>query len=1423
MMRMRGGGDESQHEQEQENEETAIVLDDEDKALSQTPVAKKEADESMSPPTDRVKRQLSFGSASSAESKQSRLHKFFRSPSSFSDDSSIHETPSPPPKRPRHRMEDTLREMLKSGQLSLDGKKLTLTAHEDVIPKLQQEVGKKFGRFGGRPMKPVSERRGIMGGQKSNRRKANEKPRQFELPVSMKNRICQQIYETRGHHPAEQDMLKAFAKKSKMRLDKLQDIWANRSTWAQLEKKDHGNMIGGEHSKQRPRMRAEGAGAKRQFPEVVQKLGHWLDKERAHGHQVLQRHLAWQYELLLQEHMVELTELLESEKSKDMSTEERQQHEVKLKLAEKQIEAMHGSEKLMNKRAKTLATWLGAETRVPNLVTQISSVEQQVRAELSWQHHDWCIHKVASADEDFMRQYFARPNEITPAIRKACVLGFSDQVPLWLKSGSKKEIMASWEVAGLKKKKQHPHLHEPQQTADETHPAAEEPHEESKAEEPHEESKAEEHHEKQPHEQEEPGDEWKLAMPDEKHEMAHLTTRRQEKADRYRVTFEAMQLVSGFFDHEKTPEGHCMRGILIVPGQHARLDNIDEHGKWKEDETFFYMGQERRHIGGESCGRALISWRKLRDEMPQAFRHFSVMSQPASNSDGICLPWVIKDQARQFPLSVWMRDAYGPAFTSDTVKTLFMGHQVQSSIMPKMTSALQLTDTDFSHAFKASVRRAIDEQSMRQAARRNEEDGHHEQQFPKMGIKEMALAIDAAMEHMIQMNEKTEWVLAGLRRNGFLALRPDEHGKMRKCDHEAWAKDKPLGCKRIHPTWVANRYQHENNGDIEKPNWARIEGATELSDLAHWHYNDGFKDAPSWEDIPFDEHSEPEWQACAKFQMPLDLRRAMLAREATMSDQAKAKRERRREKNKTRRQKKQQEHQLTDEAREELRASMQETSRYAAMRDLPASASKKGKAKAKAKAQAKAEAKAKGMSLPKMGKMAKKQHKKQLKKNALSKAVDELPEPPLPPPPGPPAMSADTGEHDMTKGTWRIVNEDAGISLYGRHGSILGVGRQNCHMLLEKDHFFPKQQKAWVSKSHCERLPEGEHKVWKWAQMSFYRAWKQEMLLDMGLLSQDLDQLDGLEQVHILPYPAIEAGGIELQQLHLGWRVLLWHMLQSSMPCKSMGFISPGWTQPLYLHHDNAKVDVDAFIECIKKQMSAHTLNFLPLGYYDSLPDESQRCRDYAEKILASLLSMGLVHEAVLPPRRNKVFQGVDECGLHVLAAMEQEAAKAMGFGKASTGWPSHSAKKWHERLHKVTNALRTEQTKRLDELKQHKKKEEALGIKMRKEREHMAAMAEKRMSKGLELTALQKMAHEVISQGKVLEIEDMPQAYWDERNRIELHEIGVCSRCRHASGCLSCDEGKLLAYWMRREARRLGRNIAPKYKLSSAGHELVQ
>ena len=130
------------------------------------------------------------------------------------------------------------------------------------------------------------------------------------------------------------------------------------------------------------------------------------------------------------------------------------------------------------------------------------------------------------------------------------------------------------------------------------------------------------------------------------------------------------------------------------------------------------------------------------------------------------------------------------------------------------------------------------------------------------------------------------------------------------------------------------------------------------------------------------------------------------------------------------------------------------------------------------------------------------------------------------------------------------------------------------------------------------------------------------------------------------------------------------------MDTKALAWVSAGWTNPLYLAHENPRVDVEAFVGVVRKLMEGPKLCFLALGshghwtllvvdrrhepvvlrccctsfkkfspnyelerttvsfftilnlcnirYYDSLPNESERCRGYAEKILASLLSMGL-------------------------------------------------------------------------------------------------------------------------------------------------------------------------------------------------------
>ena len=102
----------------------------------------------------------------------------------------------------------------------------------------------------------------------------------------------------------------------------------------------------------------------------------------------------------------------------------------------------------------------------------------------------------------------------------------------------------------------------------------------------------------------------------------------------------------------------------------------------------------------------------------------------------------------------------------------------------------------------------------------------------------------------------------------------------------------------------------------------------------------------------------------------------------------------------------------------------------------------------------------------------------------------------------------------------------------------------------------------------------------------------------------------------------------------------------------------------------------------------------------------------------------------------------------------------------------------------------------------------------MRAERVRLAQQAETLLAKGSELSQLQQQAWEVINESKPLSIGELPEASFKEVERIRERGLSVCPRCRHTSGCLSCDEHKCLSYWMRRECKRLGRNLAPEYKL---------
>ena len=299
------------------------------------------------------------------------------------------------------------------------------------------------------------------------------------------------------------------------------------------------------------------------------------------------------------------------------------------------------------------------------------------------------------------------------------------------------------------------------------------------------------------------------------------------------------------------------------------------------------------------------------------------------------------------------------------------------------------------------------------------------------GIREMAIALDKALEAMHKRNDETDFVLAGLRRNGFLALRPDKHGRMKTCDHEDWAADKPLGSNRVHEKWLRNRYVHvhDEGARIEPPNWERIHGAKELADVVYWSYTEdmGAMGSGTACDMEVCLGDEPEWQQMAQFQLPLSMRRAMMLREHNMSEHVKKKRDRRAMKQRQRNEGREATKKVREEDREALRSELQQRSRHAILMAMPAVASVRGQApmhKKKKMSQMKTDKKQcmKGMKKSFLTKAAMSLKKKQQAEAASHEAASHEAAPPLPPPAAPPAGHGAEREA-LPAGKYRVTDE----------------------------------------------------------------------------------------------------------------------------------------------------------------------------------------------------------------------------------------------------------------------------------------------------------------------------------------------------------------------------------------------------------------
>lgn len=87
--------------------------------------------------------------------------------------------------------------------------------------------------------------------------------------------------------------------------------------------------------------------------------------------------------------------------------------------------------------------FLDAKLLKPDLVTK---QEEQVRAQLTWQALDHMLWKAVFGPVSGLQGLVCDPEAFRNSVENLTLI-FSDQIPLWIKMGSEREVYAKWESA----------------------------------------------------------------------------------------------------------------------------------------------------------------------------------------------------------------------------------------------------------------------------------------------------------------------------------------------------------------------------------------------------------------------------------------------------------------------------------------------------------------------------------------------------------------------------------------------------------------------------------------------------------------------------------------------------------------------------------------------------------------------------------------------------------------------------------------------------------------------------------------------------------------------------------------------------------------------------------------------------------------
>ena len=778
--------------------------------------------------------------------------------------------------------------------------------------------------------------------------------------------------------------------------------------------------------------------------------------------------------------------------------------------------------------------------------------------------------------------------------------------------------------------------------------------------------------------------------------------------DRYRITYEARQLLHSVYgDESQEIIGSVGKGLLVVPGEWARLSNISESGTWLSDETFKIGDKVITRTQGSSAGRVMLPYRRLRQNHPELMSKVDIMQQPAANVDSVILSWSIQAQAAQYPASIWMRDCFSSMFSDSATESMALANQLSCLVAEKCTSKLQITDTDFAKPFKALVRhKLIDLRAQWQTQRKVEHS------VWKVGPLEIVTAVVAAQEAMADKNLKDEWVLRAAVRNGILVYRPDPaSGRLVELLSQSWAKEMGLevGTKRYSPEWLRDRLKwRDGEGVPAKADWNLSSTAKQISDLQIWDYYhpEDEKDCTE-EDLQPEitdaiaEDLELELQNSLSLRIHPSLRRAQIRRMGTAEyqskkDKAVVKRARQRKLRKLLRKHKSKlvqkvAEKLSGMSRDEALAELQPEARQKSKPKKKLSLAFKPSIKNKASCKTKPSAKLKSL-------------KKKTEKQALAKALvkagskqDLSEKPPLPPPEQAPPAEIEFDDPLFNQEVV-IVSEAAGRLSFGKHGK-LTHGSTPATYICVTDSGAYQVEPEWVEiKSSKAKVLKVK---WpKWTQLS-----KRDLSLMLSQLSCNPEDEVGLSpkewSIHtVIPCPK-EIPEMEDQHLWLGWALLRWCFDKANVALPDVlgvHCVDPILSK-LILKNDGNPEQLEGFKEGIKISWSQHCKLLLVPVYsqfhwtllaaqragpgkpitwrrYDSLSKEHEE--SHPQQIFMGQL---LDPDFTLPPLSNIATQpvGSNACGCYVLHYIEEELR--VFRGEWPSVWPGGGWKDWKLRL----------------------------------------------------------------------------------------------------------------------------------------------